>query len=371
MSLKEAELPVFSFGWELEATKRASQNITDVMVGHDGSVSGDGLEYRTRREAVFAPERSLLALRTLTMDGSLQVDRSCGFHVHVGLGMKTRKLHSWAANFVTLARLIEEDAFKAVPESRRQNTYCRTWKDYTGSVLTPTYNANKMSNSSRYCWVNPVEIFRPGGIRTIEVRLMGHSKSYLHLLAWTSFCRRMGASAWTLVHDPSQLEQEVNDLKGILKMLRQAFITHELEGRDKARAIVVLAVRAGFYESLAPSLKRLKSKEQEIRYAMDHEAEDRDNYNELIKNLRETIANEAISVGGTHSREALNSGTIVEALVNNGRYGLTAGNHYRVAFDEPRMGRLAVEGDATYSSRYVLRSMVRVVTPRVLATSPS
>lgn len=357
--IRDTELPVFTFGWELEATGRSHRTIPDVMVGHDGSVSGDGLEYRTRRESVFDPERSLAALRALTMSPGLQVDRSCGFHVHVGLGIRTRKLHSWAANFVTLARIIEPDVFAAVPESRRENHYCRSWKDFRGSVIAPQYSANKHNNGTRYCWINPVEIFRPGGIRTIEIRLMGHSKNYLYLLAWTSFCRRMAASSWALVHDPSRLEQEILDLKEAIKLVRQCFVTREITGVAKARNIVMLAARAGFYETLTPSLKKLTGVEKNIRYQMDQDAAAKDNYADQIEQMRHFVAIENASLASTHRDIPIPEGAIVEALEPDGQGYTIIGHHYRVISDNLDNQRITLFHPMR-GSWYVSRSTVKL-----------
>lgn len=358
--IREYELPVFTFGWELEATGRAKAALSpDIMVGHDGSVGGDALEYRTRREAVWNPERSLFALRNLVMDPALKVDRSCGFHVHVGLGMKTRKLHSWAANFVTLARLIEDETMAVVPESRRENSYCRSWKDHHGSVIAPTYHSNKHSNNTRYCWVNPVEIFRPGGIRTIEIRLMGHSKNYLYLLAWTSFCRRMAASAWALIHDPSRLEQEVLELKDVLRQMRACFITQEITGTRKAQTVVMLAARAGFYTALAPSLKRIQSVEREIRYALEQERHARDEYNRQIEHMRAYLARESQSVAGTHADVSLTAGDTVEVLTPDPEGYTTVGTRYIVRADSLTEGMVQLRRGE--SGWWVPRDSVRFI----------
>src|ERR1700686_5125907 len=114
MRLKEESLPNFSIGWELEAIHRASKKVEGVECGHDGSVSGEGLEYRTKREVVFSPVKSMESLRALSTDKELKVDQSCGFHVHVGLGRRSRRIQEWAQWFVQLAREVEVEAFAAV-----------------------------------------------------------------------------------------------------------------------------------------------------------------------------------------------------------------------------------------------------------------
>lgn len=218
------KIPPFTLGWELEATSAASGEIVGLEAGTDGSVNGDALEYKTMRESVNDPLVSLRILRQLCASKTLEVDRSCGFHVHIGLGTRSRRIHQWAAWFVTLARCVEESAFGAVPMSRRENHYCRKWRIFDqASVIEQAYAASKHHNPSRYNWVNPVEIFREGGIRTIEIRLMGHSRSYPYLLSWVSACQLMAASAWRLVFDPSRLHHEQGLLSSVFHRIQEVF----------------------------------------------------------------------------------------------------------------------------------------------------
>lgn len=217
--------PNFTFGWELEACRVATGYYPEIAACHDGSVNGDGMEYKIKPEHVRDAPRSLAALRALTMDPHIQTDKSCGFHVHVGIPTASRHADKWAECFVALAREVEEAVFRSVPLTRRENEYCRKWSRSLAGIKEREYHASKYDNSPyRYQWVNIVEMFRRGGIRTVEVRLMGDSKNYLYLMAWSSFCRLMAQSAWRLMSDFSRIRLESEDLKIWAKKIEGAFV---------------------------------------------------------------------------------------------------------------------------------------------------
>lgn len=212
----------FTLGWELEACRKSSFIPPNVLEGYDGSVAGDSVEYKIDEKTAFDPPRSIAALHRLAVDKSIRVDRSCGFHVHVGLKRQTPKASLWAGWMVTLARIIEDDAFLAVPTSRHDNQYCRRWNgggDIYKSIIR-TYEGNKGSNYSRYYWLNVVEMFRPGGIRTCEVRLLGATRRFAYLLAWSAFCTDLGKKAWDLLYDPSLLASHAEALRESLRMIK-------------------------------------------------------------------------------------------------------------------------------------------------------
>jgi hypothetical protein len=209
----------FTLGWELEACGRAYNVPRGVHEGSDGSVGGDGREYKIMSEYVTRPVVALSKLRELTRDPHIAVDKSCGFHVHVGLGTKTIKAAAWAGWFVTLARQVEKAAFEAVPTSRRNNSYCTSLAGLDGSIVKRTYHRSKLSNPSRYFWVNVVEMFRPCGIRTVEIRLMGNTRRYSYQLAWISACHLMARHAWALVFDPSMLAAYSRELSEVFSRI--------------------------------------------------------------------------------------------------------------------------------------------------------
>lgn len=334
------EMPEFTLGWELEASRRARHHYEGIEVGHDGSVSGDGLEYRVKRDLAFKPRESLAALRKLATDPEIQTNRSCGFHVHVGLVRPSRRLHAWAAWFVTLARELEGSAFMAVPESRRGNNYCRKWSQDSGSVMSRHYVASKSGNACRYQWVNPVEIFRPGGIRTIEVRLMGDCHRYTYLASWVAACRLMAMSAWALAHDPSRLEIEKKELQAMFLGIERSF----LRGPFPMKAAIettVLIQRSGLglphERPLSFLLEMESSIAQEKAYESERERNDRRNLVKMKRYIRaeQEQRREGVVASVRDSLHPFCVGDTVRCLSAPPDGGLTPGLLYRVTGVNP------------------------------------
>jgi len=271
---REMMLPQITLGWELEATHRASVHVPGVEVGHDGSVDGEGLEYRIRKEHVTNVAKSLGCLRAIATDPALTVNASCGFHVHLGLANRSRRLHDWAQWFVQLAREVETDAFKAVPPSRTDNAYCRSWRVNPESIGALQYHPSKHCNRDRYQWVNPVEVFRPGGIRTVEIRLMGATARYTWLLSWISVCRLMAMSSWALIFDASRLEKEKKNLQESFKLVRDSFILPDVPKKVAAKTAVFLASKAGLLEPFGKPLEKLQERERIMQYHAREESTD-------------------------------------------------------------------------------------------------
>lgn len=329
---ESSDLPPLTLGWELEATHHARRRLEGISLDHDGSVNGESLEYKIKRSWAFEPTKSIQALRELTTDPFLRTDGSCGFHVHIGLGTRTRKLPHWAAWFVTLAREVERDAFEAVPESRRQNRYCRSWKSGSNdSIIKKQYSGAKYSNGDRYQWVNPVEVFRPGGIRTIEVRLMGGTHRYTYLLAWTSVCRLMAMSAWALVHDPSRLEFEKQETKKAFKLIRDVYQVSSTT-KETARVAVYLANKAGLVAPFGQPLAKLKTTEKTIEHASWVTEQEQRKLESVMREMRRvyragaTLHAERERAGDT----AIHAGDNVECIHRPSDGGLTVGHLYRV-----------------------------------------
>lgn len=212
-------IPKFSLGWELEAVRKASYVPTGVSVGSDGSVNGDGVEYKVNKKLVNNIEANLKALRALCENEAIRVDSTCGFHVHIGVPGRNKRAHIWAGWFITLGRLIESEAMRAVPDSRKRSQHCKLLSSderINVSILNKEYEQNKYSNGDRYFWVNVVEMFRPRGLRTVEIRLLGETHRYDYCLAWIAACFLMARHAWALIDDPSMLA-------AVTQELRQAF----------------------------------------------------------------------------------------------------------------------------------------------------
>lgn len=205
----------FSLGWELEADHEAARVPSGVERISDGSVNGDSAEYIVLPSVVRSARFSLGLLKDLVHAPELNTDKSCGYHVHLApKSTALNKMREWAINCQMLAQRVEETAFLAVPQARQANNYCRRIELLTHGTR---FSASKYSNDRRYHWLNVVEMFRPGGIRTVEIRLLGNTHRWKYLLAWSTFCLMLANGAWRLVYSPEDIEQVVNALNAFLK----------------------------------------------------------------------------------------------------------------------------------------------------------
>lgn len=171
---------------------------------------------------------------------------------------------------------------------------------------------------------------------------MGHSQNYLYLLSWTSFCRKMAASAWALTHDPSRLQQEVEACKQTLKLIKDCFVVNCIAPKEKAKLVVSMAMRAGFYGAFTPTLAKLRERERNLRYEMDADAAERDQYDRQIASIRSYIAHEGTILSA--SSEALSPGDIVEALGVDPNAYTIPGRQYEVERDNPHAGVVVIRG---------------------------
>jgi hypothetical protein len=210
--------PVFSLGWELEANHSAARLPAGINQISDGSVDGDGTEYVVLPSVTRSPRFVLGLLKDLVHSPKLNTDKSCGFHIHMSVqNAKLPKLRQWSLATEALAQRIEELAFRAVPEARKENQYCRKIQ-LTGSGTS--FPCEKYSNSRRYHWLNTVEMFRPNGIRTVEVRLLGNTHRWKYLLAWSTFSLLLGREGWNLAHKPfTSWQNSIDRLSDFLKAI--------------------------------------------------------------------------------------------------------------------------------------------------------
>ena len=217
----------FSLGWELEANHGAVRSPAGVQIHSDGSVNGDSMEYVVMPTLVKSVTYVLGLLKDLVHAPELNTDKSCGFHVHVApMGIKVPVMRRWAIIAQSLAKAIEAEAFAAVPDARQSNQYCRKIVLLNGM----RFSASKYSNDSRYNWLNIVEMFRPAGIRTIEVRLLGNTHRWKYLAAWSLFSLELGRQAWRVLHNPLAHDSAVQSLQYLLSRIKDEIKPLEKRG---------------------------------------------------------------------------------------------------------------------------------------------
>lgn len=206
-----------TLGWELEANREAIKVPKGVEQIGDGSVNGAGAEYVVLPAVTKSPNYVLGMLKDLVHAPKLNTDESCGFHIHVSTPkLSLPKMRQWALAVEHLAMKIEDDAFNAVPDSRKGNNYCRRISPiYAGHRFV----SSKYNNERRYHWLNTVEMFRPNGIHTIENRLLGHTHRWKYLLAWVLFTMELAQRGYALQYSPFNADIHVEHLKRLLKLI--------------------------------------------------------------------------------------------------------------------------------------------------------
>lgn len=210
----------FTLGWELEANHVPTRIPAGVEHIEDGSVDGDGAEFVVLPAVTKSPRYVLGLLKDLVHAPRLNTNKSCGFHVHVSASnlASVARMRQWAIATEHLALQVEDLAFKAVPDARQGNSYCRRIVPINHGT---SFSANKYNNTRRYHWLNIVEMFRPNGIRTIEIRLLGNTHRWKYLLAWTLFSMELARRGWDVANKPFNVSEHVDALGTILQRIAE------------------------------------------------------------------------------------------------------------------------------------------------------
>jgi hypothetical protein len=205
----------FTLGWELEANHVPTRIPAGVDHISDGSVDGDGAEFVVLPAVTKSPRYVLGLLKDLVHSPRLNTNKSCGFHVHVSASnlSSIARMRQWAIATEHLALQVEDLAFKAVPDARHGNSYCRRIVPISHGT---SFQSTKYNNQRRYHWLNIVEMFRPGGIRTIEVRLLGNTHRWKYVLAWSLFSMELARRGWDVANKPFEVAGHVDALSQLL-----------------------------------------------------------------------------------------------------------------------------------------------------------
>ncbi|MBI5798700.1 MAG: amidoligase family protein [Candidatus Yonathbacteria bacterium] len=187
----------YRFGIEIECNvptgnytefKRQVQAIGCETAG-DGSIHADsdqeGIEIKTPPMGFNRLARTLTKIEKLCETNNVEVNRSCGLHVHV-----SNKRFYIVKNLRRIALLwvaIEDVLFATQPESRLNNQYCqRKLKHYITNGL-PTLPHDKdslvreLGSTDRYYALNFASLARHG---TIECRLHAGTTSAKKIIYW-------------------------------------------------------------------------------------------------------------------------------------------------------------------------------------------
>ena len=197
--------PGFAFAYE-------SYNHTDHRSHYkfvtDGSVfGGSPIECVTPvlddNETGFGSLKTALAV--LNAAGAY-VNRSCGLHVHVGVGDFTgEEIVNIYKNYQALEALI--DSFMAPSRRGDSCTWAHSLQGYDYSRCTTTDTISRLMHFDRYHKVNPMAY---GRHRTVEFRQHQGSVDYEKISMWVRFCCKL--VAWSKKH---VLQGEVRDVAEI------------------------------------------------------------------------------------------------------------------------------------------------------------
>ena len=182
-------------GWELEATESdINADEYGIEQKEDGSVNGDGLEYVSPKQGLV---ESMKLLKKVLSDSHVVVNKSCGFHTHISLSSDEFKLRKnisrhkarFLNNLMALGKIYQERLYKVAPESRRSGSYSHPLSQCKANVrkMLGTLSSRKYVNNKRYEWINFTEMYRSGGLGTVEFRILGNTKRFEYILSFTVF----------------------------------------------------------------------------------------------------------------------------------------------------------------------------------------
>lgn len=174
---------IHSEGYNHTDNKKYFKIVSDASVGEDvdpNEVVSPVLNGNVRGLATLKK-----AIKSLDAVGA-RVNRTCGLHVHIGVGKLTGEQYvNIFKNYQKLERLI--DSFMA--ESRRGN--CRWAQSLQGFNFTYCHNAYQVQNvmsQDRYHKVNPMSFNRHN---TVEFRQHQGSTNYEKISMWVKFCAKL------------------------------------------------------------------------------------------------------------------------------------------------------------------------------------
>lgn len=224
----------YKFGVEIEVSRGfipswKAHRMYNISCVRDGSVNaeeGGGGEYVT---GILTGDTGVNHLQNICLELSkrTKVNKSCGIHLHLG-GFDFTK--QFLVNSYRLALLLEDEIFSTLPESRRNNPYCKRLKKFKfdqalnnsidnkisteesynqlfkyisyEEVNNPTFDYNKSKQhplgakcgynkeTPRYCWINYVPAMfntRLNDSYSIEIRSHHGSTNFNKIKNWLLF----------------------------------------------------------------------------------------------------------------------------------------------------------------------------------------
>lgn len=161
--------------------------------------------------------KSLKATCKALNDANCGVNRTCGFHVHIGAESLTEEQYcNVFINYMHLENVI--DTFMAASRRGNSSEWCRTLR---GLNIQNVFSRDALNRCirDRYFKVNPQSWSRH---KTIEFRQHGGTINYEKIEMWVKFCAKL--VDWSKTHKLTSDVTSINDIE-FLTAKEKAFFT--------------------------------------------------------------------------------------------------------------------------------------------------
>jgi hypothetical protein len=234
------------FGIELEVCTaprhEALQNRTSFGAKHDGSVSGESMEFVS---PILSGDRGLEAVTNFceyARQHNWRADRSCGYHLHIDVS----QMDGWRRRKVAYAYAVTQRFWKRlVPSWRRNARWCANMQTRPTDWKREGSFNNLSFNNTRYCWCNTSAYQRHG---TIEIRLHQGTLRTREIVNWIKlhlwFVDRVSRMKWDSIdrHLTGKSPQQIYATlfracsnKALLRFYREKAHFHDPKPRKRKR----------------------------------------------------------------------------------------------------------------------------------------
>lgn len=200
-----------TFGIELEIIHNNKSELRDAIRNRGIACEIEGYNHTTRRNwkivsdasvvggyelvsPVLKGENGLAEIKAVSdalIEVGATINKTCGFHAHFGTQDFKKKISVWRNLYINYATL-ESDIDSFMPQSRRNNQYCRSlkvsnWRAKMETAQTLEGLENAVTGRSRYFKLNSQSYWRHG---TVEFRQHSGTVEFEKIKNWLLFCAR-------------------------------------------------------------------------------------------------------------------------------------------------------------------------------------
>lgn len=200
-----------TFGIELEIIHNNKSELRDAIRNRGIACEIEGYNHTTRRNwkivsdasvvggyelvsPVLKGENGLAEIKAVSdalIEVGATINKTCGFHAHFGTQDFKKNISVWRNLYINYATL-ESDIDSFMPQSRRNNQYCRSlkvsnWRAKMETAQTLEGLENAVTGRSRYFKLNSQSYWRHG---TVEFRQHSGTVEFEKIKNWLLFCAR-------------------------------------------------------------------------------------------------------------------------------------------------------------------------------------